>query len=111
MGLIDTLKWLWDPREPEQKAYDAWDAVTPLQRHTQHLQIYIKGQAEPFARILEYQDKNYGSLGNWRIDLDDRVSEWLGRCGTKGVQIDSVWYSPDQIERIELGEKTVEPIE
>ena len=111
MGLFDTLKWLWDPREPEQRAYDAWDKQTPLQRHIQHLQIYIKGQAEPFARILEYQDQNYGSLGNWRIDLDDRVSEWLGRCGTKGVQIDSVWYSPDQIERIEIGEKIIEPIE
>jgi hypothetical protein len=111
MGLFDTLKWLWDPREPEQKAYDAWDKATPLQRHRQTLLIYIKGQSEPFVRILEYEDVSVGDLGNWRVDLDDKVRGWLGRRGTKGVQIDSVWYSPDQIERIEIGEKTVEPIE
>lgn len=111
MGLFDTLKWLWDPREPEQRAYDAWDKQTPLQRHTQYLKIYIKGRAEPFEQKLEYEDCNLGDLGNWRIDLDDKVKEWLEKRGTRGVRIDNIWYAPEQIERIEIGEKTVEPIE
>lgn len=110
MGIIDTLKWIWDPRDPDKKEYDAWDRATPLQRHTQTLTIYIKGQETPFVRVLEYEDRNLGDLGNWRVDLDSRVREWLGRRGTKGIQLDNVWYAPDQISRIELGEKTVEPI-
>jgi hypothetical protein len=111
MGILDTLKWLWDPRDPDQKTYNAWDAVTPLQRHTQKAIIYIKNVDEPFFRVIECEDRDCGSLGKWRVDIDDRVSTWLAQRGTKGIRIDDIWYAPDQIERIELGEKTVESIE
>lgn len=106
MQLIDTVKWLWDPRSEEQKRYDE----DPLQRHTQTLHIYIKDMPEPFVRVLDYKDTRYGSLGVFRVDLDRRVNEWLVNRGTNGVKIDQVWYAPDQIVRIELGEQTVEVI-
>lgn len=106
MQLIDTVKWLWDPRSKEQKRYDE----DPLQRHTQTLHIYIKDMSEPFVRVLDYEDTRYGSLGVFRVDLDCRVNEWLVNRGTNGVKIDQVWYAPDQIVRIELGEQTVEVI-
>jgi hypothetical protein len=106
MQLIDTVKWLWDPRSKEQKRYDE----DPLQRHTQTLHIYIKDMPEPFVRVLDYEDTRYGSLGVFRVDLDCRVNEWLVNRGTNGVKIDQVWYAPDQIVRIELGEQTVEVI-
>lgn len=111
MRILDTLKWLWDPRDAGEKAYDAWNTKTPLQRHMQTVFIYIKGQDTPFKRGLVYEDISLGSLGNYRVDIDDKVTTWLGRRGTKGVKIDNVWYAPDQIERIEIGEKTVESIE
>jgi hypothetical protein len=104
MGLVGTLKWLWDPRSKEQKRYDE----DPLQRHTQTLHIYIKGVPEPFVRVLDYEDTKYGSLGVFRVDLDCRVNEWLVNRGTNGVKIDQVWYAPDQIVRIEIGKHTVE---
>lgn len=106
MGIVDTLKWLWDPRTEEQVKYE----TDPLQRHTQTLHIYIKDMLEPFVRVLDYEDTRYGSLGVFRVDLDRNVQEWLGNRGSKGVTIDQVWYAPDQILRIEIGEHTVEAI-
>ncbi len=106
MKLIDTVKWLWDPRSKEQKRYDEG----PLQRYIQTLNIYIKDVPDPFVRVLDYEDTRYGSLGVFRVDLDCRVNEWLVNRGTNGVKIDQVWYAPDQIVRIELGEQTVEVI-
>jgi hypothetical protein len=110
MGLIDTLKWLWDPTTEEQRQYRAWNAQTPLQRHIQHIRIYIKGIDVPFKVTLKFEDKE---LGDWlmRVDLDDDVRAWLSRRAKNGVTVDDVWYAPNMIERIELGEKTVESIE
>lgn len=106
MALFDTLKWLWDPRTEEQKRYQ----TDPLRRYTQDLRIYIKGIEKPFEVTLRFEDEEYG---DWmmRVDLDDEVNEWLGRRAERGVTIDDVWYAPNMIERIERGEKTVEPIE
>ena len=106
MKLIDTLKWLWDPRSEEQKRYDE----DPLQRYTQTLHIYIKDVPDPFVRVLDYEDTRFGSLGVFRVDLGRNVQEWLSNRGSKGVTIDQVWYSPEQIVRIEIGEHTVELI-
>lgn len=104
MGLFATLKWLWDPRDADEKAYDAWDKRTPLQQHTQHLTIYIKDAETPFERTLGFKDFKISSFGNFRINVDREVRDWLDKCGTTGVKIDNVWYSPDQIVRIELGD-------
>jgi hypothetical protein len=106
MGIVDSLKWLWDPRSEEQKRYDE----DPLQRYTQTLHIYIKDVPDPFVRVLDYEDTRFGSLGVFRVDLGRIVQEWLSNRGSKGVTIDQVWYAPDQIVRIEIGEHTVELI-
>lgn len=105
MGVIDSLKWLWDPRTEEQKRYE----TDPLRRYTQHLTVYIKDIEEPFKRYIEFEDHNFG---DWyiRVDLDDKVREWLDKRATKGIRFDRVWYPPDQILRIELGERTVEEL-
>jgi hypothetical protein len=42
--------------------------------------------------------------------IDSEVNRWLSGRTSNGIQVDGVWYSPNQIERIELGEKTVEEI-
>ena len=106
MKLLDTLKWLWDPRTEEQKRYE----TDPLCRYTQNFRIYIKDVPDPFVRVLDYEDTRYGSFGVFRVDLDWNVQEWLSNRGSKGVTIDQVWYAPDQIVRIEIGEHTVENI-
>ena len=102
MGLIDTLKWLWDPRSEEQKRYE----TDPLRRYTQHLTVYVKSIEEPFKRYLEFEDRKFG---DWyiRVDLDDEVREWLSKRATKGIRFDNVWYPPEQVLRIELNEHTV----
>ena len=106
MGIVDSLKWLWDPRSEEQKRYDE----DPLQRYTQTLHIYIKDVPDPFVRVLDYEDTRFGSLGVFRVYLDRNVQEWLDKRSEKGVTIDKTWYAPDQIVRIEIGEHTVELI-
>lgn len=107
MGIVDSLKWLWDPRSEEQKRYDE----DPLQRHTQTLHIYIKDVPDPFVRVLDYEDTRCGSLGMvFRVDLNRNVQEWLDKRAEKGITIDKTWYAPDQILRIEIGEHTVEEI-
>ena len=105
MGLVDTLKWLWDPRTEEQKRYE----TDPLRRYTQHFQIYIKGIETPFNRVIEFEDAEFGDF-MLRVDLDWNVREWLSNRVEKGVTIDKTWYAPDQIVRIEIGEHTVENI-
>lgn len=40
--------------------------------------------------------------------FDSLLKEWLGNCGSRGITIESVWYSPKSIERIELGERVLE---
>ena len=106
MGLTDTLKWLWDPRTEEQKRYE----TDPLRRYTQTLYVYIKGIDTPFERVIDFEDIE---VGDWymRVDLDNDVREWLNERAEKGVIIDKVWYAPDQIVRIEIGEHTVEDID
>ncbi len=105
MGLVDTLKWLWDPTTEKQKRYE----TDPLRRYTQTLTIYIKGIDTPFERVLEFEDV---SVGDWefRVDLDNDVRDWLDKRSEKGVTIGKTWYAPDQIVRIEIGEHAVEEI-
>jgi hypothetical protein len=105
MGLIDTLKWMWDPRSEEQKRYE----TDPLRFYKQNFAIYIKGVDEPFERYIEFEDRKFGDF-IIRVDLEDSVREWLGNRATKGIRFDDVWYPPDQILRIEVGEHTVEMI-
>jgi len=42
--------------------------------------------------------------------FDSFLKEWLGNRGSRGITIDSVWYSPESIERIELGKQIVEDL-
>lgn len=102
---ISTLKWLWDPRTDEQKRRKP----NPLRRYTQTFYIYIKGIDTPFERVLELEDRDFGEFKN-RVDLEDSVHAWLSYRGKTGIIIDKVWYAPDQIVRIEIGEYTVEEI-
>ena len=103
MGLLDTLKWLWDPRTPEQKAYDAWDKATPLQTHTQYFTVWITGIVEPFEISTKVYDFSVGSFGNMRIDLDYYTQRRLDKWGTNGITIRGVFYPTARIEKIEIG--------
>lgn len=115
MKMLETLKWLWDPRSDEQKAYAKWEQETPLQRRTQELVIYIRDREEPFR--CDYKQEDFQS-GDWSWRRASSVSvfngylnDWLNDRGSKGIRIDDVWYSPEVIERIELGKSVLEPIE
>ncbi len=105
MGLLATLKWLWDPRSEEDKRY----VTDPLRRYTQNFVIYIKGVDTPFERYVEFEDANYG---DWyiRVDIDDDVREWLNKRAKNGIKLDDVWYPPNMIERIEVGNVEVTDI-
>lgn len=105
MGLIATLKWLWDTRSDEEKAYDVWDKITPLHRKTQTMKIFIKDLAEPVEVTFSIKDRMTG-FGTWRVteNFNDCASEWLDARGKNGIRIDDVWYAPEQIVRIECGD-------
>ena len=103
MGLLDTLKWLWDPSTPEQKAYAAWDKATPLQTHTQHFTVWLTGIVEPFELSTEFHDFHGGSFGNMRIDVDYYTQRLRDKWGTKGITIRGIFYPPARIEKIEIG--------
>jgi len=114
MKLFEKLQWFWDPRSDNEKAYAKWDSETPLQRRTQKLNVHIKSSSTPIA--ISYSREDWASgLGNLRWasnkdTFDSFLKEWLANRGSKGITIDSVWYSPESIERIELGEQIVEAI-
>jgi len=103
MGLLDTLKWLWDPSTPRQKAYAAWDNATPLQTHTQYFTVWLTGIAEPFEISNKVYDFAGGSFGNIRINLDDYTQRRRDKWGAHGITIQGVFYPPARIEKIEIG--------
>jgi hypothetical protein len=106
MGLISTLKWLWDPRTEEQKT----SQKGPLRRFTQHCIIHIIGVEETFEKYIVFEDKDFYDDWVFRVDIKHDIKNWLGARAEKGVKLNDVWYPPSMIERIELGELTVEEI-
>ena len=117
MGILDTLKWLWDPRTDEQKEYEQWDSETPLQKRTQKLRVIVKGENGKLTHRIEYSLEDWKTgMGTMRWASDEQtfehfLNEWIADRATQGIRIDSVWYSPETIERIELGEQKLELIE
>lgn len=105
MSFIDTLKWMWDPRTEDEKRYE----TDPLRRYTQNFRIYIKGVEQSIDCSISLKDVEINGWV-WRVDLDQEVRDWLNKRAVKGVRIDDVWYPPEQILRIEIGEHTVEMI-
>lgn len=114
MGIVSTLKWLWDPRLEDEKAYSKWSGQAPLQRRTQELFIYVRDRSEPFCCEFEKTDFRTSDWTFRRASNDgifnDYLNDWLGERGSKGIRIDDIWYSPEQIVRIELGKQNLEAI-
>lgn len=114
MNIIEKLKWAWDPRTEEEKLAQKIEKATPLQCRTQHLKVYISGTQDPYEMTFSKKDQNFGSMGTLRLagkeSFKGFLNEWLDARGHKGIRIGSVWYSPESIERIELGDQTVENI-
>jgi hypothetical protein len=114
MSLIEKLKNFWDPRTDKEKAYDEWDRVTPMQKRTQTLRVYVRDRQEPFT--VKYTLKDWRWSGEIMRRASDKqtfnrcLSDWIEDRGTKGIRDGAVWYSPESILRIELGEQTVEAI-
>lgn len=114
MKLLEALNNFLDSRSDEEKAYDSWNAKTPLQRRVQRLRVYIQGEAEPILTdyVLKDRKDGFGTM-RWASNEDtfnSMLRDWLNRRGTKGIQIDNIWYSPKSIVRIDLGEQTIEAI-
>lgn len=106
MGIISTLKWLWDPRTEEQKTRQS----APLRRYTQQCIIHIIGVEEVFEKNIAFEDQDFGSDWVFRVDIKHDIQNWLGARAEKGIKINDVWYPPAMIECIELGKLTVEEI-
>lgn len=63
MGILDTLKWLWDPRTDRQKEYERWDNETPLQRRTQKLKVVTKDDFGKRTHGIEYSLEDWEAPG------------------------------------------------
>lgn len=114
MSFIEKLKWFWDPRTDEQKEYDKWDSETPLQKRIQDLNVYFKDRDTPVTVTFIREDINF-EMGNmrWASDQDMfnvALQRFFSDCALQGITIDSVWYSPETIERIEPGEHVLEDL-
>ena len=115
MGIVNTLKWLWDTRTEDERAYSKWSKQAPLQRRTQQIFVYIKDREEPLScnvvdTDVRTSDWTYRRASNENI-FNDYLNDWLGERVSKGIRIDNVWYSPETIVRIEMGESRLEAIE
>jgi hypothetical protein len=114
MSLIEKLKNFLDTRDDKEKAYDEWNRVTPMQKRTQTLMVYVRDREEPFT--VTYTLKDWLWHGDKMRRASDKqtfniyLSDWIEERGAKGIRDGSVWYSPESILRIELGEQTVEPL-
>ena len=114
MKLLEALNNFLNPQDDQEKAYNLWNAKTPLQRRVQRLRVYIQGESEPILTDYILKDREF-SVGKMRwASNEDKFNrmlrDWLKSRGTKGIQIDNIWYSPESIVRIELGEKKLGPL-
>jgi hypothetical protein len=50
------------------------------------------------------------SWGTNKQTFNRYLSDWIEDRGTKGIRDDAVWYSPESILRIEMGESQLEEI-
>lgn len=111
MSFIEKLKWLWDTRTDEEKDYDDWNHHAPLMTRSQQLNVYIKNEKSP--RVITFKRKDFvGGFGIIRVASDeslfnDVLGNWIKECFVNGIRIKSVWYGPESILRIELGEQTL----
>jgi hypothetical protein len=114
MSLIEKLKNFWDTRTDKEKAYDEWNRATPMQKRSQKMLVYVRDLEEPFT--VTYTLKDWYLYGDKMRRASDKktfnryLSDWIEERGAKGIRDGSVWYSPESILRIELGEQTVEPL-
>ena len=109
MSLLEKLKSMFDTRTEVEKAYE----MDPLRRRTQYMKVYIKDISAPFIKIYSQADKKYNDLVFRNANLDSFNSDlncWLAKRGSDGIRIDDVWYGPESIVRIELGQQTVEDL-
>jgi hypothetical protein len=114
MKLIEKLKWLWDPRTDKQKAYAEWDRSAPLMRRTQQIEVHIIDLFGPLTTSYSVEDWESG-FGNERWASNEElfdyfVQEWINKCMKTGFQFEGVRYAPATIDRIVLGDKTLEEI-
>lgn len=109
MTLIEKLKWFWNPQTEAEKAYE----TDPLRRRNQFMKVYVKGLDKPLDRV--YSQEDFGNH-DWVFrnanenSFNSDLNNWLAKRGSNGIRVDNVWYAPESIERIELGEQTVEEL-
>lgn len=109
MSLIEKLKWFWNPQTEEEKAYE----TDPLRRRNQFMKVYVKGLDNPFVKVYSQEDVK---VNDWVFrdanenSFNSDLNDWLAKRGSNGIRIDNVWYAPESIDRIELGQQTVEEL-
>lgn len=109
MSLIEKLKSMFDTRTEAEKAYQ----TDPLRRRNQYMKVYVKGLDKPLIRVYSREDFKVGAYMFRNADVDSFNSDlnrWLAGRGSNGIRIDNIWYAPESIDRIELGEQTVEEL-
>jgi hypothetical protein len=109
MSLLEKLKSMFDTRTEAEKAYE----TDPLRRRKQHMKVYIKDISAPFIKIYSQEDEKYYDCVFRNANLDpfnSDLNRWLAKRGSDGIRIDDVWYGPESIVRIELGQQTVEEL-
>lgn len=83
-------------------------------RRIQHLKVYIRGYDKPFDRIYEVGDCCSGGFNfSWASDeaiFNSLLDEYLSNRAKQGILMGRIWYSPESIERIEIGESKLETI-
>ncbi len=109
MSLIEKLKSMFDTRTEAEKAYQN----DPLRRRTQYMKVYVKGLDKPLIRVYSREDFTVGHYMFRNADVNSfnpDLNRWLAERGSNGIRIDNIWYAPESIDRIELGEQTVEEL-
>jgi hypothetical protein len=109
MSLIEKLKWFWNPQTEAEKAYE----TDPLRRRNQLLKVYIKGVDNPFIRVYSQEDvrgRDWVFRNANENSFNSDLNSWLDKRGSDGIRIGNVWHAPESIDRIELGQQTVEEL-
>ena len=114
MSLWEKLKWMWDPRTDEEKAYAEWNRVTPIQKRTVTLYVAIEGKSTDLQMRYTVKDEYLGDdVVRWATDdslFRSRLKDYLQDIPEKGLMAGKYWYAPKTISKVFVGETELTPL-
>lgn len=111
MGLFNYIADILGVRVSDQEK----PPIVRLKRRKVEVRAYIRDLPEPVDTVWIVEDRDVDGDWYWAWASNDEsfkeeINKKITNSFTKGFKCGNTWYAPSLIQRIELGEETVEDL-